>query len=54
MSNFSKAMFFRHNLRPLLDRTALNFNGISTAFADQMMMVSLSTEAVDRLTIITS
>jgi hypothetical protein len=54
MSNFAKAMFFSHNLRPFFNCTAFNFNGISATFAYEVMMVGISTEAIDSFTIITS
>jgi hypothetical protein len=54
MSYISKAMFFSHNFRPFFNGSALNLNGIATAFADEVMMVGISTEAVDSFTIITS
>jgi hypothetical protein len=54
MSDFAKAMFFSHNLRPFFNCSALNLNGISTTFTDEVMMMSISTEAIDSFTIITS
>jgi hypothetical protein len=47
-------MFFSHNLRPFFNCTAFNFNGISATFAYEVMMVGISTEAIDSFTIITS
>jgi hypothetical protein len=47
-------MFFGHNPGPLLNCSALNFNGLSTAFTYEVMMVGISTEAIDSFTIITS
>jgi hypothetical protein len=54
MSDFAKAMFFSHNLRPFFNCAAFNFNGISATFAHEVMMVGISTEAIDSFTIITS
>jgi hypothetical protein len=54
MSHFTKAMFFSHNFRPLFNCSTLNLDGISTTFAYEVMMVGISTEAVDSFTIITS
>jgi hypothetical protein len=54
VSDFAKTMFFSHNFRPFFNCSALNFNGISTAFTDEVMMVGISTEAIDSFTIITS
>jgi hypothetical protein len=47
-------MFFSHHFGPFFNSSALNFNGISTAFTDEVMMVGISTEAIDSFTIITS
>jgi hypothetical protein len=54
MSHLAKTMFFGHNPGPLFNCSALNFNGISTAFTYEVMMVGISTEAIDSFTIITS
>jgi hypothetical protein len=54
MSHIAKAMLFSHNFRPLFDCSTFNFNGFATAFADEVMMVGISTEAIDSFTIITS
>jgi hypothetical protein len=54
VSNFAKAMFFSHDFGPFFNCPALNFNGISTTFTDEVMMVGISTEAIDSFTIITS
>jgi hypothetical protein len=54
MSNIAESMFFSHNLRPFFDCSALNFNSIAAAFTDEVMMVGISTEAIDSFTIITS
>jgi hypothetical protein len=53
MSHLAKTMLFSHNFRPLFNCSALNFNGISTAFTDEVMVVGISTEAIDSFTIIT-
>jgi hypothetical protein len=52
MSHLTKAMFFSHHFRPFFNCPALNFNGISTTFTDEVMMVGISTEAIDSFTII--
>jgi hypothetical protein len=52
MSNLAKAMFFSHHLGPFFNCSALNFNGISTAFTYEVMMMGISTEAIDSFTII--
>jgi hypothetical protein len=54
MANIAKAMFFGHHLRPFFDCATFNFDGISTVLAYEVMMVGISTEAIDSLTIITS
>jgi hypothetical protein len=54
MSHIAKAMFFGHNPGPLFNSPSFNFNGFATAFADEVMMVGISTEAIDSFTIITS
>jgi hypothetical protein len=54
MSHIAKAMFFSHNLRPLFNCPALNFNGITATFTYEVMMVGISTEAIDSFTIITT
>jgi hypothetical protein len=54
MSHIAKAMFFSHNLGPFFNSPTLDFNGISTTFTDEVMMVGISTEAIDSFTIITS
>jgi hypothetical protein len=54
MSNIAESMFFSHNFGPFFNCSALNFNGVSTTFTDEVMMVGISTEAVDSFTIITS
>jgi hypothetical protein len=54
MSNIAESMFFSHNLRPFFDCSALNFNGVSATLAYEVMMVGISTEAIDSFTIITS
>jgi hypothetical protein len=46
-------MFFSHHFGPLFDCSALNFNGIPTTFTYEVMMVGISTEAIDSFTIIT-
>jgi hypothetical protein len=52
MSNLAKAMFFSHHLGPLFNCSTLNFNGISTAFTYEVMMVGISAQAIDSFTII--
>jgi hypothetical protein len=52
MSHFTKAMFFSHYFRPFFNCSALNFNGISTAFSYEVMMVGISAQAIDSFTII--
>jgi hypothetical protein len=47
-------MFFSHNFGPFFNCSALNFNSIAAAFTDEVMMVGISTEAIDSFTIITS
>jgi hypothetical protein len=47
-------MFFGHNPGPLFNCSALNFNGFPAAFTYEVMMVGISTEAIDSFTIITS
>jgi hypothetical protein len=54
MPNIAKTMFFSHNLGPLFDSATFDFNGIATTFTDEVMMVGISTEAIDSFTIITS
>jgi hypothetical protein len=54
MTDIAKAMFFSHNFRPLFNCSAFNFNGLTTAFADQVMMVGISAQAIDSFTIIAS
>jgi hypothetical protein len=54
MSDIAKAMFFSHNFGPFFNSTALNFNSITTAFTDKVMMMGISTEAIDSFTIIAS
>jgi hypothetical protein len=54
MSHIAKAMFFGHNPGPLFDCSTFNFNGFTTTFTDEVMMVGISTEAIDSFTIITS
>jgi hypothetical protein len=54
MSHIAKAMFFGHNPGPFFNSPAFNFNRISTAFTDEVMMVGISTEAIDSFTIITT
>jgi hypothetical protein len=54
MSDIAKAMFFSHNFRPFFNSTAFNFNGISTSFTDEVMMVGISAQAIDSFTIIAS
>jgi hypothetical protein len=54
MSHLAKTMFFSHNFGPFFNSTAFNFNGISTAFTDEVMMMGISTEAIDSFTIIAS
>jgi hypothetical protein len=53
MSDLAKAMFFSHHFGPLFNCSALNFNGIPTTFTHEVMMVGISTEAIDSFTIIT-
>jgi hypothetical protein len=45
-------MFFSHNFGPLFNCAAFNFNGITARFTDEVMMVGISTEAIDSFTII--
>jgi hypothetical protein len=45
-------MFFSHHFRPFFNCSTFNFNGISTAFTYEVMMVGISTEAIDSFTII--
>jgi hypothetical protein len=52
--DIAKAVFFSHYFGPLFDSPAFNFNGIATTLADEVMMVGISTEAIDSFTIITS
>jgi hypothetical protein len=52
MSHFTKTMFFSHNSGPLFNSSAFNFDGIPTAFAYKVMMVGITTEAIDSLAII--
>jgi hypothetical protein len=54
MPYIAKAMFFCHNPGPLFDCSTFNFNGFATTFTDEVMMVGISTEAIDSFTIITS
>jgi hypothetical protein len=54
MSYFAKTMFFSHNPGPLFNSSTLNFNGLAAAFTYEVMMVGISTEAIDSFTIITS
>jgi hypothetical protein len=54
MSNIAESMFFSHDSCPFFDCSAFNFNGIAAAFTDEVMMVGISTEAIDSFTIITS
>jgi hypothetical protein len=54
MADFAKTMLFSHHLGPFFNSPAFTFNGIPAAFADLVMMVGFSTEAIDSLTIITS
>jgi hypothetical protein len=45
-------MFFSHDFRPLFNSSAFNLDGIPTAFTYEVMMVGISTEAIDSFTII--
>jgi hypothetical protein len=54
MAYIAKAMIFCHDPGPLFDCSAFNFNGFTTTFTDEVMMVGISTEAIDSFTIITS
>ena len=42
MSDIAKAMFLGHHLRPLFNCTAFNFNGISTTFTNEVMVVGFT------------
>jgi hypothetical protein len=47
-------MFFGHYSRPFFDCSAFNFDGISAVFTHEVMVVGISTEAIDRFTIIST
>ncbi len=52
MSDISESMLFSDVLRPFFNGTAFDFNGFTAALADKVMMVALSAEAINSLTII--
>jgi hypothetical protein len=52
--DIAKAVFFSHYFGPLFNSTTFDFNGIATTLADEVMMVGISTEAIDSFTIITT
>jgi hypothetical protein len=54
VSHLAKAMFFSHHFGPLFNCSALNFNGISTAFTYEVMMVGISAQPIDSFAIISS
>ena len=47
-------MFFCHQLRPFFNCATLYLYGISAIFTYEVMMVGISAETIDSLTIITS
>jgi hypothetical protein len=54
MSHIAKSMFVSHYLGPLFDSATFDFNSIATTLADEVMVVGISTEAIDSFTIIAS
>jgi hypothetical protein len=52
MTNIAKAMIISDFLCPFFNCAALYFNGLTAALADKVMMMALSAEAINSLTII--
>jgi hypothetical protein len=54
MSHFAETMLLGDCFGPLLNGRTLNFNGTAARATDQMVMMAISTEAVNRLTVFTT
>jgi hypothetical protein len=52
MSYFTETILFRNFIGPLLNGATFDFYSLATALTDQVMMVALTAEAIDSLSII--
>jgi hypothetical protein len=52
MADLAKTVLFGHNSGPFFNCSALNFNCFTAAFTYEVMMVGITTEAIDRFAII--